>query len=424
MQVQRIWTLRVSFMPMLVFILSVLSHHTMLRPRQHSTMMPWRTQICLVWLLVCHVDVALASTGPKRAQRYDAISLSRSKIVRWRQRTTNQKINKRLPIVKASVSSASEGSLLTLQRPTTERVSRWFWGKDTVFNHASVGMTNPCLHIAVNDNDQDDDCYPNNPLTAAIPVSLREDHNMNKNMEELWWPKTACPIEQTSWRVLRYRSRVGRGSECYQRVRDAALQWEFSSPGQDKGMMQVTPCASSSSSNHHRGGRHGQGYTVLPLSELDDIYAPVTSDQIMKIWSGPGRRLVSFTATGLDLRLPKWMPRLPRLYSINPVAVVYDLVDERGPATTYSATAYATVKGHLLRGEERVTVALRDSGHVDVEILSFSKPAASAKGRLVWPVIGGMQNTFFEQQMISLERVAQSQEEFEESPVSGMIRIH
>jgi hypothetical protein len=61
---------------------------------------------------------------------------------------------------------------------------------------------------------------------------------------------------------------------------------------------------------------------------------------------------------------------------------------------------------------------------VDVEILSFSKPAASAKGRLVWPVIGGMQNTFFEQQMISLERVAQSQEEFEESPVSGMIRIH
>jgi hypothetical protein len=146
----------------------------------------------------------------------------------------------------------------------------------------------------------------------------------------------------------------------------------------------------------------------------------------MKIWSGPGRRLVTFTASGLRLPLLparfQWM--VPCLYAINPVAVVYDLVDERGPATTYSSTAYATVKGHLLRGEERVTVALRDSGQVDVEIISFSKPAASVKGRLVWPVIGGMQQTFFEQQMSSLERVAETQGELESHDmVSNMIRI-
>lgn len=249
-------------------------------------------------------------------------------------------------------------------------------------------------------------------------------------MEEIWWPQTACPLENTSWRVLRYRRRVGQGAACYQRVRDAALQWEFSSPQQDKGMLQVTPSAASVSSEHnqqHRRNRDRRGYTVLPirseLDELDDIYAPSTSDQIMKIWSGPGRRLVTFTVSGLPLPARfRWM--VPCLYAINPVAVVYDLVDERGPATTYSSTAYATLKGHLLRGEERVTVALRDNGHVDVEIISFSKPAASVKGRLVWPVIGGMQQTFFEEEMKSLERVAQTQGELESHDmVSNMIRI-
>jgi uncharacterized protein (UPF0548 family) len=368
----------------------------------------------------------------------DAISLSRSKMYRWRQRLTNQKINKRNAIAKAGVSSSTKGSLLTLQRPTTERVSRWFWGKETVFNHASVGMTNPCLHIAVT-GDDDDSC--SNPSLIALPVSQREE-----SVEEIWWPQTACPLEKTSWRVLRYRRRVGRGSACYQRVRDAALQWEFSSPEQDKGMLQVTPSAATVSSEHNKhkqhnqqvrrssrsrrggGGGGGGAYTVLPIvSELDDIYAPSTSDQIMKIWSGPGRRLVTFTASGV--RLPITLPArfqgmVPTLYAINPVAVVYDLVDERGPATTYSSTAYATVKGHLLRGEERVTVALRDSGHVDVEIISFSKPAASVQGRLVWPIIGGMQQTFFEEQMSSLERVAQTQGELESHDmVSNMIQI-
>jgi uncharacterized protein (UPF0548 family) len=383
-------------------------------------MLPWRTQGFLSWLLLCQFSfLARASApGPLRTPEVDAIFLSRSKMYRWRQRNiTNQKIHKRLPIAKSGVTSYTKGSILTLQRPTTERVSRWFWGKDTIFNHNSVGMTNPCLHIAV---PEDDSCSIHNPSTvAALPISQRDE-----NVEEIWWPQTACPLEKTSWRVLRYRRRVGRGSACYQRVRDAALQWEFSSPEQDKGMLQVTPSQptiSSKQNEQHR--RNRRGYTVLPISELDDLYAPNTSDQIMKIWSGPGRRLVTFTRSGLPLpaRL-QWM--LPCVYAINPVAVVYDLVDKRGPATTYTSTAYATAKGHLLRGEERVTVALRDNGHVDVEIISFSKPAASVKGRLVWPVIGGMQQTFFEQEMISLERVAQTQGEFESHDiVSNMSRI-
>jgi uncharacterized protein (UPF0548 family) len=58
-------------------------------------------------------------------------------------------------------------------------------------------------------------------------------------------------------------------------------------------------------------------------------------------------------------------------------------------------------------GEERVTVALRDvTGFVDVEILSFSCPSPSVRARLVWPMIGRMQQRFFEHQMDYLEGVA------------------
>jgi uncharacterized protein (UPF0548 family) len=79
-----------------------------------------------------------------------------------------------------------------------------------------------------------------------------------------------------------------------------------------------------------------------------------------------------------------------------------------GPGTTYTSTAYATLRGHLLRGEERVTVAFRDdSGFVDVEILSYSKPAESFKAKCAWPFIGNMQQTFFQHQLDFLEQVAQ-----------------
>ena len=78
-----------------------------------------------------------------------------------------------------------------------------------------------------------------------------------------------------------------------------------------------------------------------------------------------------------------------------------------GPATTYTSTAYATLKGHLLSGEERVTVALRDgTGFVDVESLSYSRPAQTMRSKFVWPMIGRMQNRFFEDQMDYLEQVA------------------
>lgn len=54
-----------------------------------------------------------------------------------------------------------------------------------------------------------------------------------------------------------------------------------------------------------------------------------------------------------------------------------------------------------------MTVALRDdTGFVDVEILSYSRPGGSLKAKLVWPLIGNMQEQFFQDQMDFLEQVA------------------
>ena len=89
--------------------------------------------------------------------------------------------------------------------------------------------------------------------------------------------------------------------------------------------------------------------------------------------------------------------------------VVYDVMDQRGPSTTFSSTAYATMKGHLLRGEERVTVALRDGSQaVDVEIVSISKAGPSLKAKTIWPFCGKMQNAFFESQLEHLHQVGAS----------------
>jgi hypothetical protein len=153
----------------------------------------------------------------------------------------------------------------------------------------------------------------------------------------------------------------------------------------------------ASSSN---GSRSTDPRTRLAYEECD-MFRSTQSDQVLQIWSGPGsRRLVTYSSKPSG----RWF----RLLVMSPVGVVYDLVDQRGSdgTTTYTSTAYATLRGHWLAGEERVTVALRDGGSVDVEILSYSRPSRSLPGRLAWPFVGGLQRRFFEQQLRALERVA------------------
>ena len=64
------------------------------------------------------------------------------------------------------------------------------------------------------------------------------------------------------------------------------------------------------------------------------------------------------------------------------------------------------MKGHLFRGEERVTVALRDYDElIDLEIISISRPADMLIAKALWPFIGKKQNKFFLYQMEFLKGI-------------------
>jgi len=100
------------------------------------------------------------------------------------------------------------------------------------------------------------------------------------------------------------------------------------------------------------------------------------------------------------------------LFVVNPVHVVYEVKNTRSiPKCLASSTAYATLSGHLLAGEERVTVVWRKGmgGGVDIEIVSFSRAAPSVGGKLIWPLIGRMQKQFFLAELAHLDEVGRTQ---------------
>lgn len=281
---------------------------------------------------------------------------------------------------------ATNGTLLRFKRPTTERVSTWFPSiPEPEFNHDDVGMTTPCLHIDSKSRDS----------SSVVHVSASGTPSCDSN----WWP--ASPVSK-GWRRLRLSRRVGRGSTCYQAVRDSALEWEFADEKECGGIVQVHSKQSHAEQLYQRRDSYGTGYDVVHNAVYGDgdLYAP-SGESAVKIWLGPGgRRLATFT----QVFRSRW---LPKVYCVNPVTVVYDLVDQRGSSTTYTSTAYATSRGHWLRGEERLTVAHRDDGNVDVEILSYSKHGNSVWGRIIWPFVGPLQGRFFESQLNALQNVAE-----------------
>ena len=157
------------------------------------------------------------------------------------------------------------------------------------------------------------------------------------------------------------------------------------------GLLRVPYVSNTNNLETSPGGR----YTVAP-SDDDEMNSVVPMHHCI----GATRRFVSYSAK-------QFAPFLPKIFSVNPVMVVYDVVDQRGLGTTFTSTAFATMKGHLLRGEERVTVALRDGTEdVEVEIVSVSRAGPTRKARVIWPFIGKMQSAFFESQMDFLKSVA------------------
>jgi uncharacterized protein (UPF0548 family) len=254
-------------------------------------------------------------------------------------------------------------------------------------------MTNPCVSLQssadVNwDGNRHGKCEKVVVATKAEGTRLNDDANR-------WWPSLSfAPTEPFKWTVKTYRQKVGNGFECYEQVRDAALGWEFC-VADELGILPVTGACENSNQATKQQIASGR-YTVMPSSQKEN---EEMNEVPMHQCIGAARRFVSFTSR-------RMAPFLPKIYSVNPIMSVFDVVDQRGPATTFSSSAYATMKGHLLRGEERVTVALRDGNEdVEVEIVSVSRAAPSLCGRLVWPFIGKMQSTFFESQMEHLRRI-------------------
>jgi hypothetical protein len=141
-------------------------------------------------------------------------------------------------------------------------------------------------------------------------------------------------------------------------------------------------------------------------------------------------------AAAASKRMVSWTKIGPFWYVLNPIAVVYEYINQSIPTKDhhhnnnhtllgyYTSCAYATQKGHWIAGEERVTVVYRNNNHhasasaptdnqddsssssVEVEIVSISQPAPSFMGRLSWPLIGKLQHNFFVQQLVAFHQAS------------------
>jgi uncharacterized protein (UPF0548 family) len=196
------------------------------------------------------------------------------------------------------------------------------------------------------------------------------------------------------WRVLRYTKHVGFGNKCYKQVQKAILDWDFEAFHGNKFMGIVSALGAAS-----------KVATTIDSRGSVDI---TRSSSLAKM-----KKHLLATFTGFHL--PKQLLINKSIYIVNPVHVVYEVKDVRHSTTNniciYSSTAYATLTGHLLAGEERVTVSIRNDStsrkRVDVEILSFSRPVPTSKlSKCIWPLIGQMQNQFFLSEIYYLGEIA------------------
>mmetsp|Transcript_9269 Transcript_9269/g.20022 ORF Transcript_9269/g.20022 Transcript_9269/m.20022 type:complete len:418 (-) Transcript_9269:197-1450(-) len=356
----------------------------------------------------------------------------RSRVAVWKSRRKRSKqkgVSRNLFFSKPS----KEGTLITFSKPNRDRISSWFWGTDPIeFNHKLVGMTNPYLRVQSNrvkarvaiagsSTGSESAKSPQPKNLEMIPASRRKlnrdqtltevkDASQQDSVESTrWWPRgpwrstigeEAGEQRELSWRILCYRKRVGYGTDCYERVKQAALAMEFEQG--HKGIISVLPprVPGDAPPYHRFAIQDGDMF-------LSEVHSSTAANQnVFPIWPGGGRRLATYTRSGPF----RWLS----LFAVSPISVVYEIVDQRGGVSAagdclYSSTAFATCRGHWLCGEERVSVISRDdepNSPCDVEILSISKPSSSFMGRLTWPLVGKMQNSFFVKQLEALEQAA------------------
>jgi uncharacterized protein (UPF0548 family) len=334
--------------------------------------------LSLLWI-VFGITICDCAASSSVSADVHAFKLTRSKIHRFQRHCQRVKLQRQRAARRRK--STCRGTFVSLNSPTAQQVSKWFWGSSSLvppFNHNQAGMTNPCLQVT-SDSTLTTFTPPLERTTATIattiPVvavsrttSATKSVPVSDNINNNWWPSYPHHLEK-NWRTLLFRKTVGYGLNCYQQARDRALQWEFQSTVNGKKGIVAVPSSSAATTT---------------------TFGPLENPNVDQVWTRAGTRLVTCARFCNSL----WV--------VNPVSVVYEYANQRGPhpdTLLFSSTAYATLQGHWLRGEERVTVALRTSGRVDVEILSVSRPAKSVMGFVVWPFIRTMQTAFFQHQL-------------------------
>lgn len=267
----------------------------------------------------------------------------------------------------------------TFRRPTRENILSILFGcdldqlpeKEVKFNHNSVGITSP---IICNYPGESHNVFP---MCSGFPLDneskLKRFLDRFARSSSYTSDNVVCSsISHNGWRILRFHKRVGSGKQCYKRVQTAIYNWDFVSCDGEKSTGILTPKKS------------------VHVANIKQTHSVIH----------PKRGLMgTFTETHL----------LRPLFVANPIHVICDTKNCRqqsNPISIVSSSSYATLDGHLLAGEERVSVALSENDAVEVEIVSFSRSAPSINGRIVWPFIGRMQKHFFLKEMEHLSRVA------------------
>jgi len=246
------------------------------------------------------------------------------------------------------------------------------------YNHDFVGITNPCEDVNIN-------------------IASANDHSKNDK----------------KYRVIRIKKKVGKGKDTYELMKNYILRWN------------PTICCTWA------GIRTCSTLRRNCIGEdITEPFSDSISEKVMQIWNRGGRKLATFSRVFGT-----------RLWCMNPCMVVYDLVDVRNEKGIYSSTAYGTLKGHFLSGEECISVSIQNwndsffspkkqniisckndesttvthpnlspcfkqEGDVFVEILSYSCPTDGIIGKVIFSSVKRMQERFFREQMNSLERTA------------------
>lgn len=243
------------------------------------------------------------------------------------------------------------------------------------FNHDQVGITQPISSLN------------NFPSCPGYPKKTKRHSSFHKKLENDINEDGAAIISRidlNGWRILRFHKRVGHGKQCYRRVQNAVFDWDFDAREGKKSMGVISAMRK----------KYGQ---------LPDLDVRLNGEE--EGFTNPRRGLL---ATFTEICLPK---PLKSLFVVNPVHVPYEMKDAKSiPECLFSSTAYATLTGHLLAGEERVTVVWRKgiNDEVHIEIVSFSRAAPSIWGKIIWPLIGRMQKQFFLSELDHLDKVAKA----------------